>query len=69
MEETFLGIEDGRYTGGRLENYTEVDAFLIHKICDVLDRFSDIIAKDISLTPYDLAIKLEDTKEELWDKE
>ena len=69
MEKMFLGIDGNTYTGGRLENYTEVDAFQIHKICDVLDRFSDIIAKDISLTPYDLAIKLEDTKEELWDKE
>lgn len=68
MEKMFLGIDGNIYTGGRLENYTVVDAPLIERICCVLDRFSEIAGKDTSWLPYELAIKLEDTKEELWDK-
>ena len=68
MEKLFLGIDGNTYTGGRLENYTDVDAALTERICCVLDGFSGIAGKDISLTPYELAIKLEDTKEELWDR-
>lgn len=68
MEKMFLGIDGNIYTGGRLENYTVVDAPLTERICCVLDRFSEIAGKDTSWLPYELAIKLEDTKEELWDK-
>lgn len=68
MEKMFLGIDGNIYTGGRLENYTVVDAPLTERICCVLDRFSGIAGKDTSWLPYELAIKLEDTKEELWDK-
>lgn len=44
LEELFLGISDGRYTGGRLENYTpegtDMDrlASEIHSILEVFDK-------------------------------
>ena len=68
IEKLFLGIEGNKYTGGRLGNYTDVDESLIDKICCALDGFLKITAEDTSLTPYELAVKLEDTKEELWDR-
>ena len=67
MEKMFLGIEGNTYTGGRLENYTEVDAALTDRICGILDRFADTVKENAGLTPYELAIWLEETKEDLWD--
>lgn len=68
MEKKFLGIDGNSYIGGRLENYTDVDTALIYKVCDLLELFLQIASRDVSQTPYELAIKLEDKKEELWDK-
>ncbi|MBQ6575892.1 MAG: hypothetical protein IJL90_07295, partial [Lachnospiraceae bacterium] len=59
LEKLFLGIEGNTYTGGRLENYTDVDKALTVKICDVLDDFSKIIEMDMSRSAYELAIRLE----------
>ncbi len=69
MEKLFLGIDGNTYIGGRLENYADVDSALVHKICCVLDHFVSIASGDVLQTPYELAIKLEDAKEELWDYE
>ena len=43
-EETFLGIRDGTYAGGRLENYTDDAASLAGPVSAVLERFEEIIA-------------------------
>ncbi len=64
MEKLFLGIDGSTYIGGRLENYAAVDASLTEKVCQLLDNFSDMIAKDQPKTPFELAIKLEETKED-----
>ena len=62
MEKLFLGIEEDRYIGGRLENYAEVDTDLVKKVTDVLDHFSKLIAAHPSIGPYELAILLEENK-------
>ena len=66
LAELFLGIEDGRYVGGRLENYVKdgddrqqrLDA-LARKIHETLLRFETIAAEPDAAQPYDLAIRLE----------
>ena len=42
MAQTFLGIENGAYTGGRLENYTDglPDAETVRRVTAVMDRLS-----------------------------
>ena len=62
IEKLFLGIEKDRYTGGRLENYAEVDKNLVEKVSEALDHFSKIISENPSIEPYDLAILLEENK-------
>lgn len=67
MEETFLGIDGGCYTGGRLENYLDgeenrqarLDA-LARKIHKILCRFEKITESCGGIEPYDLAIRLEE---------
>lgn len=64
--ELFLGIEDGRYVHGRLENYTDVDADLIDKIAKTLEHFRKIIEKHPDAGPYELAVMLEEEKDIIW---
>lgn len=66
MEKVFLGIEENTYTGGRLENYVSIDKAITQKVCNVLDRFSDIVRENAEATPYELAILLEEEMDELW---
>lgn len=81
LGELFLGIEDGRYTGGRLENYIKTDTGderweeekkrlleeLAMKTTPVLKRFEELIDVNRDMTPFDIAILLEERKERLWD--
>ncbi len=68
MAEIFLGIKDGRYIGGRLENYvddvrgTEELAAGVH---NVLKRFDMLLADKETLDPYEVAIFLEEKYDEL----
>ncbi len=52
LEETFLGIRDGAYVGGRLENYTDkIDAALISA---TLARFASLFAQNNGAAPFDM---------------
>ena len=68
-EEIFLGISDGRYTGGRLQNYDcgglTLDE-LAEKVHKVLLSFCDIFAMHNGAIPYEAAVALEEQKENLW---
>lgn len=66
MEKIFLGIDRDRYTGGRLENYTEVDAELTEKVLKVLEHFSRIAADHSKAGPYELAVQLEEAMDVIW---
>ena len=68
-----LGIEDGRYVGGRLENYvpeqiadkTKYIEGILRKVLAVMEaaqRFSENMADD----PFALAFTLEERKDSLW---
>ncbi len=67
MGKLFLGIEGETYTGGRLENYVDVDAGMARKISGVLGSFSAIAAEHPETGPYELAVMLEEKKEGLYD--
>ncbi|MCR4909127.1 MAG: hypothetical protein K5985_09860 [Lachnospiraceae bacterium] len=67
MEERFLGISGGHYTGGRLENYVTADteeeksrilAEMSGKVSAVLSEFDDIISARESISPFELAVLL-----------
>lgn len=69
MAERFLGIRDGSYTGGRLENYVEEAApakkqdtlnRLARKIHPILECFAEIIGSHPGLHPFELIPLLED---------
>ncbi len=77
MEKAFLGIEDHHYSSGRLENYVEEDDVIKKKrILDdlacridiVLERFKDICNDNALDSPFDLAIRLEESMDELWNR-
>ena len=46
LEKLFLGIRKGRYTGGRLENYTDDPKRLAIQVGQMLDRFKEIIGDE-----------------------
>ena len=54
MEKLFLGIKDGRYIGGRLENYTDAPEHLVGPVCEQLDRMKKIIDKQSGIRPFEL---------------
>ena len=69
MAERFLGINDGRYTGGRLENYVEEEDpvqrqkqldRLAQKIHPVLCTFADVIQAGAGIEPFAMIPLLED---------
>ena len=67
IPEGFLGIDGDRYAGGRLENYVDGDHdrsgrldALARKIHNVLPRFERIAASSPGMSPYELAIRLEE---------
>lgn len=70
IEELFLGITDGRYTGGRLENYTEEGADLDElagRIRSVLKEFESMTAHASGGSVFDVMIMLEESFDRLWD--
>ncbi len=68
MEELFLGIENGRYTGGRLENYVsdpQLDK-MAARITSVLGSFESLIADNPGAGPYETAVMLEENQSRMW---
>ena len=53
MEKLFLGIKDGRYIGGRLENYTDAPEHLVGPVCEQLDRMKKIIDKQSGIRSFE----------------
>lgn len=62
-ERLFLGISDGCYTGGRLENYTDDPQRLAGTVSAEIDRMKQIIDKQGALHPFDLIPALMDAEE------
>lgn len=62
-EKIFLGIQDGRYVGGRLENYTdEPETFMVY-ITDKLERMKACIDAHPDAAPFDLIPPLMEMEE------
>lgn len=57
-EELFLGIRDGRYVGGRLENYTEEPELLAPSIADDLRHMKAVIDVRSGVEPFALITPL-----------
>ena len=53
-EKLFLGIRDGRYTGGRLGNYTDTPEALVGAVCAALERIRTSIDKQAGTEPFRL---------------
>lgn len=51
-EKLFLGIRDGRYTGGRLGNYTDTPEALTGAVCAALERIRAIMEKQAGTEPF-----------------
>ena len=75
IQAMFLGIRDGKYEGGRLENYIEADteeeknrmlSDLSGKISQILESFNGMILKQSGIRPFELAVLLEETMDTLW---
>ena len=59
-EKLFLGIRDGRYTGGRLENYTDKPDTMIGNVLSRLDRMKELIESLAGTAPFGLIHPLMD---------
>ena len=53
-EKFFLGIRDGRYTGGRLGNYTDTPEALVGTVCAALERIRAMTYKQAGTEPFRL---------------
>ena len=53
-EKRFLGIRDGRYTGGRLGNYTDAPEALVGAVCAALERIRAMMDKQAGTEPFRL---------------
>lgn len=54
LAEMFLGIKDGKYTGGRLENYTDNAEEKTAPVSAALERIEKIVAETQWNSPFDL---------------
>lgn len=54
MEKLFLGLKDGRYTGGRLENYTDDPDQLAGPITQALERMKKTVDENNETEPFGL---------------
>ena len=54
MEKRFLGIRDGRYTGGRLDNYTDAPEKLAAPVCAALERIRVLVDANPDAEPFAL---------------
>ena len=73
-EETFLGVEDGRYTGGRLENYMKADEkkepdLLAKKVSAVLQAFEQLFSEEGNTDPFTMIPILEKLQDRLWGRD
>ncbi len=57
-EKLFLGIRDGQYVGGRLENYTDEPETLAAAVCAALERIRATVAAQPGAEPFDLIAPL-----------
>lgn len=60
MAEHFLGIQDGRYIGGRLENYTDQPQEIIPSIEEMFAEIEKTVEENRVLAPLDLALCLDE---------
>lgn len=51
-EKLFLGIKDGNYVGGRLENYTPEPEKLADSVSAALDRMKNLIDARTDMEPF-----------------
>jgi len=58
LENLFLGITDGKYTGGRLENYTDEPEKIASNVCEALERIKKTIDEKKGEEPFDLIPEL-----------
>lgn len=63
LEKRCLGITGDRYSGGRLENYSDDAARLAGAVSEMLDRFSEIIGEHPDAAPFDLIPVLQEQQE------
>lgn len=61
-EKRFLGVKDGRYVGGRLENYTPEPEKLAGPVSAELDRIKSIVDAQPGAEPFALIPVLMKTK-------
>ena len=54
LEKLFLGIRDGQYVGGRLENYTGEAQALAGDVCTALERMRELIDARKGAATFDL---------------
>ena len=54
VEKLFLGIRDGRYTGGRLGNYTDTPEALVGAVCAALEHIRATVEKQAGTEPFRL---------------
>jgi hypothetical protein len=54
IEELFLGIKNGRYIGGRLENYTNEPNRITASVSSELNRMKRVINEQTWAEPFDL---------------
>lgn len=69
LEEVFLGVRDGEYAGGRLENYLEEGediAALAPRVSAVLREFESIAENKQGMEVFDFMLMLEERQGELW---
>ncbi len=57
-EKLFLGVKDGRYVGGRLENYTDEPEALAGQVGAELDRMKQVIEAQPGTEPFALIPRL-----------
>ena len=63
LEKRCLGITGERYTGGRLENYSDDAEKLAKPVSEMLDRFCGIIGEHPDAAPFDLIPALQEYQE------
>ena len=75
LAEIFLGITEGQYTGGRLENYVDENEEnreerirqLAEKVSGLTAAIAEMPEAKTNDAPFALAVSLEERKKELWD--
>ncbi len=60
MAERFLGIHDGNYAGGRLENYTDSPGQMLPAVGRMLEKIEKIAGERADMAPLELALLLDE---------